>query len=91
MGKEQKDFRITFDRLVLFRQEDISLESDVYGMPVLPAGMTLMEIKCSGGIPLWMARLLSRERIYKTSFSKYGTAYKNFIFPTESREVRCHA
>lgn len=90
-GKEQKDFRITFDRLVLFRQEDISLESDVYGMPVLPAGMTLMEIKCSGGIPLWMARLLSRERIYKTSFSKYGTAYKNFIFPTESREVRCHA
>ena len=91
LGKEQKDFRITFDRLVLFRQEDISLESDVYGMPVLPAGMTLMEIKCSGGIPLWMARLLSRERIYKTSFSKYGTAYKNFIFPTESREVRCHA
>lgn len=91
LGKEQKDFRITFDRLVLFRQEDISLESDVYGMPVLPAGMTLMEIKCSGGIPPWMARLLSRERIYKTSFSKYGTAYKNFIFPTESREVRCHA
>lgn len=32
LGKEQKDFRITFDRLVLFRQEDISLESDVYGI-----------------------------------------------------------
>ena len=35
-----------------------------------------MEIKCSGGIPLWMTQVLSKEHIYKTSFSKYGTAYK---------------
>jgi hypothetical protein len=38
-----------------------------------------MELKCSGGIPLWMTRVLSKERIYKTSFSKYGTAYQKFI------------
>ena len=34
-----------------------------------------------GGIPLWMARILSAERVYKTSFSKYGTAYCTLIFP----------
>lgn len=75
------DFRVTFDENVLFRQEDLSLESEVWGTPVLKEGMVIMEIKCSGGMPLWMTHLLSEERIYKTSFSKYGTAYKNYILP----------
>lgn len=74
------DFRVTFDDTILCRQEDLSLDSRVYGTQILPDDMTLMEIKCSGGIPLWMAHVLSKERIYKTSFSKYGTAYKTLIF-----------
>ncbi len=80
-SKDKSDFRVTFDENVLAREEDISLESKVYGKPILPKGKILMEIKCSGGIPLWMTRVLSRERIYKTSFSKYGTVYKTVIFP----------
>ena len=40
-----------------------------------------MEIKCSGGIPLWMTQVLSREKIFKSSFSKYGTAYQTLIYP----------
>ena len=75
------DFRVTFDDHILCRQEDISLESEVWGTPLLEDGMVLMEIKCSGGIPLWMTHFLSREHIYKTSFSKYGTAYETMIFP----------
>ena len=75
------DFRVTFDDNILCRQEDLSLESEVYGTPILPEGKVLMEIKCSGGIPLWMTQVLSKERIYKTSFSKYGTAYGTLIFP----------
>lgn len=75
------DFRVTFDDTLLCRQEDLSLESEVYGAALLPEEMVLMEIKCSGGIPLWMTRVLSEERIYKTSFSKYGTAYQKMIFP----------
>ena len=31
--------------------------------------------------PLWVTKLLSQEQIYKTSFSKYGTAYKTVVFP----------
>ena len=75
------DFRVTFDDMILCRQNDLSLCSEAYGTPILPEGMVLMELKCSGGIPLWMADVLSREKIYKTSFSKYGTAYTNLIYP----------
>ena len=75
------DFRVTFDDNILCRQDDLSLESEVYGVPILPSGQVLMEIKCSGGIPLWMTEILSKEKIYKTSFSKYGTAYRRLIFP----------
>lgn len=79
--KDGGDFRVTFDDNILCRQEDLSLESDVWGTPILEEGKVLMEIKCSGGIPLWMAHVLSQEQIYKTSFSKYGTTYQTMIFP----------
>ena len=75
------DFRVTFDDRILCRRDDLSLESEVYGTQLLPEGKILMEIKCAGGIPLWMTQVLSKERIYKTSFSKYGTAYQTLIFP----------
>lgn len=80
-SKDASDFRVTFDDTILCRREDLSLQSEVYGESLLPKGMVLMEVKCSGGIPLWMTNVLSRECIYKTSFSKYGTAYKTMIFP----------
>jgi len=79
------DFRVTFDENILCRQTDISLCSNVYGTPILPEGNVLMELKCSGGIPLWMVKLLSGERIFKTSFSKYGMAYTTLIFPAISQ------
>jgi len=75
------NFRVTFDDTILCRQTDLSLCSEVYGTPILPDGRIMMELKCSGGIPLWMVDVLSRERIYKDSFSKYGTAYSTLIFP----------
>ncbi len=80
-SKDGSDFRVTFDDTILCRQEDLSLQSEPYGTPILPEGNAIMEIKCSGGIPLWMTEVLSTEKIYKTSFSKYGTMYKNIIFP----------
>lgn len=79
--KDGSDLRVTFDEHILCRQEELSLESDVWGSPILEDEKALMEIKCSGGIPLWMAHVLSKEHINKTSFSKYGTAYETIIFP----------
>lgn len=80
-SNDGSDFRVTFDDTILVRRDGLSLESEASGTPILPAGAVLMEIKCSGGIPLWMVKTLSRLHIYKTSFSKYGTAYQNIIFP----------
>lgn len=84
------DFRVTFDDTILYRQKDLSLESGIYGEPLLPEGMVLMELKCPGAIPMWMVRTLSKEHVYKTSFSKYGTAYCEGIFPHLTEEEVCH-
>lgn len=71
-----EDFRVTFDEKVRYRQEDISLGAEVYGTELLKEGKILMELKTSGGMPLWMSHLLAEEKIYKTHFSKYGSAYR---------------
>lgn len=78
------DFRVTFDENILCRQDDLSLSGEVYGTPILQRGMCVMEIKCSGGIPLWMTEVLAREHIFKTPFSKYGSVYKSLIFQKDN-------
>lgn len=75
------DFRVTFDDRILCRQDALSLEEGAWGTPLLPEGRVLMELKTAGGIPLWMTHFLSQAHIYKTSFSKYGTAYETLILP----------
>jgi hypothetical protein len=74
------DFRVTFDENILARTDALSLCEPPGGTPLLKEGMTLMEIKCAGGLPLWMVHALSERRIYKSSFSKYGTAYRDLIY-----------
>lgn len=76
-GREDGDLRITFDRNILCRDTDLTLKSAPYGTSILPDGKILMEIKTGGAMPLKLAELLSRMKIYRTSFSKYGTFYTN--------------
>lgn len=73
------DFRITFDDTILCRRAELSLQSGVWGTPILDEDKVLMEVKCAGGLPLWLVKALSDEKLYRTSFSKYGTAYQKFI------------
>lgn len=75
-GMDNPDFRVTFDENILWRDEDLSLCSEKYGIPMISADMALMEIKLAGGMPLWLTHFLTENKIYKTSFSKYGNAYK---------------
>lgn len=76
------DFRVTFDENILYRRQDFSLGSEIYGVSLLNNDQTLMEIKTSGGIPLWMSETLTRQHLYKTSFSKYGSAYQQMMAET---------
>lgn len=78
-GIEQPDLRITMDQNILWRREQLSLCSGIYGTPILPPNTTLMEIKTAGAMPLWLVEILSEYEIYKTSFSKYGKAYEGIL------------
>ncbi len=86
-GKEDKDLRITFDENILWRKEDISLCSKIYGASILEKDFVLMEIKVTLAMPLWLTGLLSELQIYNTSFSKYGHAYlQQLMHDTEEAE-----
>ena len=74
------DLRITFDENILARVSELSLDSEPGGIPLLDEKCVLMEIKCSSAMPLWLARALSEGEIRKSSYSKYGTAYKKIIY-----------
>ena len=74
--KEDDSFRVTFDGNIMWRTSDLSLTKPPRGRKILPPDTSLMEVKTSGGIPLWMTSLLSENGIFKTSFSKYGRAYE---------------
>jgi len=74
--KEPSEFRVTFDENILWRETDLSLEKGVYGEAIISPGQALMEIKTPDSLPMWMVKVLSRENIRRTAFSKYGNAYQ---------------
>ena len=83
---DKSDLRITFDENIRFREEEISLEKDIWGTSLLEEDKVLMEIKTGRAIPLWLCAFLSKEKMYKRSFSKYGTAYTQYILPRIRKE-----
>lgn len=78
-GADDSDLRITFDRSIRWRTEDIDLKVEPYGEQILDRGYSLMEIKAAGSMPLWLAELLAQGGIKQTSFSKYGMAYMTML------------
>jgi len=81
-GKDDSDFRITFDRNIITRREELGIEKGRFGTDLLP-GKYLMEVKVSAAFPVWLANLLSENQIYKTSFSKYGKEYTENLLKHE--------
>ena len=78
-GINNRTFRVTFDQEISARQKNLSLNCPAGGESLLPQGKVLMEAKCEGAMPLWFVKILSQMKIYKTSFSKYGTAYTRYM------------
>ncbi len=76
-GKDDGNFRLTFDRQITERRYDLDLGLDSYGAQIISPNRRLMEVKIQS-MPLWLSHALSDLKIYKISFSKYGTAYKRF-------------
>ena len=78
-GVEDPELRMTFDTGLRYRETGLDLRLPDRGLPLTAGDSILMEIKIPGAAPLWLARLLSENGIRMTSFSKYGTYYKDVV------------
>ena len=71
--------RVTFDSNLRWQCDALRLESREPGFNLLPPTAYLMEVKVPDAVPLWLCELLDRLAVYPTSFSKYGTYYKEQV------------
>lgn len=74
-SKTDFNLRITFDKNVRFRTDNLELSKGSYGERILSPDMCIMEIKALKAMPLWLTNALNELKIFPGSFSKYGTAY----------------
>jgi len=74
-GKEDAEFRVTFDRNIRYRNDSLTLDIDEGNEYLLPEGSRIMEVKITNAMPRWFVDILSEYEIRMSSFSKYGTAY----------------
>lgn len=77
--KNNSDFRLTLDTNIQTRRDNLRLDYDIYGNQLLQPGQWIMEAKAFKAFPLWFVHFLSEQKIFQTSFSKYGTEYRNYI------------
>lgn len=87
---EDPNLRITFDRNIRYRTDDLDLTHGDRGTRLLPKTQVLMEIKIPGATPLWLCHILDELEIYPSSFSKYGRCYlKTLAESLERKEDIC--
>lgn len=88
-GVENEELRVTFDTNLRWRDYDLDLRKGDHGQPILPQDRILMEIKIPGTAPVWLSRLLSEVGAFPTSFSKYGTCYKDHLLERSLPREEC--
>lgn len=76
---EDPSLRMTIDSGMRYRLEDLDLSHGAYGEPILDEERFILEIKITNSMPLWLSQIFDRLKIYPTSFSKYGAAYKKAL------------
>ena len=86
-GRDDNGLRITFDRRILWRRDTLDLTAGSGGSPLLAPDERLMEIKCVGAMPLWLAEALSDLAIWPSTFSKYGNAYKESLLTADAAQA----
>ena len=75
-GKDDENLRITFDMNLRYRTDNLSLSAGSDGEKVIDESLCIMEIKALKAMPMWLCDTLNELKIYPSSFSKYGTAYR---------------
>ena len=83
------DLRLTIDFRPRYRTEDLTLTRSMDGVPLLDEGWTILEVKVQDAMPLWLSRILSFGGIFKSSFSKYGEAYRRELLCRKEKTIEC--
>ena len=78
------DLRLTIDHDPRYRYEDLDLKTSMDGNSLLKDGYTILEVKVQQAVPLWLSEILTKGRIYKGSFSKYGEAYRQQLLKVKN-------
>ena len=81
--------RVTFDRSIRFRTDDLDPRLGTAGKRILPPGTVLMEVKAPGFMPLWLAKAIDSCGIRPASFSKAGEALRIMNEEKRTEETRC--
>jgi SPX domain protein involved in polyphosphate accumulation len=79
VGIANAELRVTFDTEIRFRLNCLDYSRPNDGHSILPRDKKIMEIKTPGGMPIWLARALCENKVFPTTFSKYGTCYAGYI------------
>ncbi len=81
--------RLTIDEAPRFRTGDLRLTDLTDARPLLAPGRCILEVKAQGAVPLWLSAALSENGIFKSSFSKYGEAYRQTRTEARSEPTEC--
>lgn len=80
---EDENFRVTFDRNIRWRDQNLDLSAGGSGMLAAPEIDVLMEVKALGAYPLWFVELLNKHQLRQSSFSKYAQVFQRHLFKKE--------
>lgn len=80
-GKENPEFRLTFDENLRFREKSLHFKTGSKGekyfpLTSAPKNNIIMEVKTMNAMPPWFVAELSQLKIYPARFSKYGKIYQ---------------
>lgn len=85
--QEEGDLRVTLDQNPRYRVEDLNLHTSLDGIPLLGEEEAILEVKVQHSIPLWLVDILTKGKIYQTSFSKVGAAHKKEMGLKKEKQI----
>lgn len=73
--ESDSDLRITFDEDIRYRMDDLmSLQNGAFENCLLGEDETVMEVKVTGAVPVWLTRVLAEQKCTPAGRSKYCEA-----------------
>ena len=85
--QDDSDVRITLDMNPRYRVDDLNLHTSLEGTPLLDEGEAILEIKVQHSVPMWLVDILTKGKIYQSSFSKVGAAHKREMKNNNQKQI----